>query len=367
MKNIFLTYTPFHILTACGLASEKGNAQENILIFFKDFPNSDIYYDAIKDWKHNPFKDIYIIDEGMQFAQKSLKQRFGFSRAKLNAISRFWEKNLKNTNESCYIYSFNDDTVESQFLFSKNTKERNYYVEDGFSSYYYNPGYKNLAYHLKKIIRKVFFGFWVERPYPYGTSKKVSRVYSYYPDFIVGQLREKEIVQLSPSIFDTIFNKGLIEILQKRFSIPDIRTSDSAGFILFPLKFRLDELHADIQAFINSLLVYFTSHAISVDDIYLKCHPRETSPVEQKIAPHFPKINVLEKTVSAEILFLIMRNKIQKHILIVGPLSTAFITARVILGEKVKIACVIDSLTTNPTISEFFNRMNIELGSYHIS
>jgi hypothetical protein len=63
-KRIFVTYTPFHVLAACGLASELGSEGGNILIFFKDFPNSEVYYDAIMEWEGNPFKEVVVMDAG---------------------------------------------------------------------------------------------------------------------------------------------------------------------------------------------------------------------------------------------------------------------------------------------------------------
>jgi hypothetical protein len=362
-KRIFVTYTPFHILTACGLASEIENDREKILIVFKDFPNSEIYYDAIMEWKGNPFKDVVVMDAGTQSAQKTLRQRFGFSRGKLNMITIFWRNNLKEDVDGYHVYSFNDDTVETQFLYWKNKKEQNYYLEDGFSSYYFDPHVKNVVYHMKKILRKILFGFWVERPYPLGTSKKVSKVYSYYPANVIEQLKTKEVVQLSPSIFDSVYQSGLIGILGRHFHIPEISDNGPMGIILFPLTIHLESLHLELHSVMKNILAFFASRGENYNDIYLKCHPREPESVKQALASMFPQLKLIDNSVSAEILFLNMRNKIKNKILLVGPPSTAFVTARVILGDKVEIACVLDPIADNPSIATFFKKMDIEVKS----
>ncbi|NMC06769.1 MAG: hypothetical protein GYA24_16245 [Candidatus Lokiarchaeota archaeon] len=361
-RRIFVTYSPFHVLTACGLASELGTGLDNILVFFKDFPDSTVYHDAIREWRANPFKEIHVMDPGTQYAQKSLAQRFGFSSTKLRLIKQFWNDHVKGKadREEIHIFSFNDDTVESQFLYWKNKKERNYYLEDGFSSYYFEPHHKNLVFHVKKAIRKVFFGSWVERPYPFGTSKKVSRVFSFFPDGVIDALRSKEIVELKPGIFERLHDTGLIDILSKRLWIGEVENVDNAAILLFPLSFQLEAMHLDIRSFTTSLIDMLGSSNVKIGNIFLKCHPRETSTIKDRIAAMFPGIRIIENSTSAEILYMLLRNKVKGKIVLVGSYSTAFITARVILGSQVDIICVLSTIPRDTLTPAFIDKMNIK-------
>ncbi len=359
LKRIYITYTPFHLLTACGLASQKDDDTEKILVFIKDFPNSDVYHQAIQEWKNNPFKDIVIVDVGTQLEQETMTQRFGFSRAKYNVVKRYWKEHLKDDASGYEVYSFNDDTVEAQFLYRKNERDRNYYLDDGLMSYSYNPSTKNIKFYVKAIIRKLLFGFWVERPYPLGTSKHVSKVLSYFPDHVVEQLKKKSLVQIPQTIFDSLENKGFINIIKERFGLSDIEDEGPTGVLLFPLFYTLKSLRFDTTAFARVLFDYFNSRDEKFKRIFLKCHPREPESTGEKIRDTFPQVTLVKNSIAAEILFILMRTAIKHKILIIAPQTTAFLNARAIFGDSAEIICIEDIQKITPSVQALFNDLNI--------
>ncbi|MEX2681148.1 MAG: polysialyltransferase family glycosyltransferase [Candidatus Sigynarchaeota archaeon] len=361
MKKIFITYTPFHILTACGFASEMNDDTEKILLFFKDFPNSDLYHEAIKEWKQNPFRDIVIMDAGMQRDQKSLKQRFRFSRDKLNLMKQYWKNHLKNEPGGYEVYSFNDDTVEAQFLYRKNDHSRNYYMEDGLNSYYINPSEKSIKFYAKLIIRKFLFGFWVERPYPFGSSKHVSTIFSYYPDLVVEPLRKKDLRQISQATFINLGKKGFLDILKKRFNIDEIEDNGPTGIVLFPIFSILAEKKIDMVSFARILMHFFNSQKENFKNIYVKCHPREPESMARKLKEIFPEIKVVRNNIAAEVLFAVIKEKVHHHVLLVSPPTAAFINARIILGDDAEIVCIQNFDKGNLSSKPLYDKLNIQM------
>jgi hypothetical protein len=358
--NVFMTYTPFHMLTACSMASRMPIEDEKVLISFGDFLDVDMYRNCIVRWKANPFK-MHYIDKGLQFDKKGLVEKYKFSKGKLDAVNRFWERNLKGKDFD--VYTFNDDTVESQFLLSKNNTSRNFYVEDGLSSYYTTPGYKGIKFLAKKIARKALFGRWAERPYPYGTSKKVSKVFSFFPEHVVAELKRKEVVQLPKDTFDTIVGNGLVEIVQKKFGMEPIvdtmpvRPVKTKGILLAPLYFQIGS-NARMVEYVKRGIDFIRKSGVAKADIYIKCHPRETSPVEDTIAICFDEFNMLPKSASVELLFMAMAGKCD--LILAGQASSAFITARVILGPRVSMTCVYRNAGPSTTVSRFFKDFGVK-------
>ena len=334
---------------------------EKILIFFKDFPDSALYYEAIKEWKQNPFDDILITDVGMQQDQQTLMQRFRFSYDKLNFIKQYWKSNLNDNPGGYKVYSFNDDTVEAQFLYKKNIHEQNYYLEEGLTSYFVNPKEKSIKFYIKLILRKLLFGLWVQRPYPLGSSTHTSTMYSYYPDFVVEPLRKKIIHQISPTIFSVLEKEGFLTILKKRLNIPEIEDRGPIGIILFPICTSMSKNHLDTVPFAQKILDFFKSKGDFGKNIYIKCHPRDPESTTIQLQNAFPELKFIRPNVAAEILFAIIKEKVHHHKLIVSPGTAAFINARIILGDDAEIVCIQNIFQEFISSNPFYDKLKIQL------
>ena len=85
-RNVFVTYTPFHLLVACGLARQ---GDDNVLVSIGDFPDASRYRGCIERWPNNPFETVMAIDAGMQFAicMASFRSSWCFSLRSLISFS----------------------------------------------------------------------------------------------------------------------------------------------------------------------------------------------------------------------------------------------------------------------------------------
>lgn len=359
VKKVFVTYTPFHLLTACGYASGVSDASSKILLVFKDFPNSELYIDALHAWSQNPFEVMVVLDAGMQLDQKTMGQRFRFSKKKLQLVKKFWRDQLDGCPDGYEVYSFNDDTVESQFLFRKNTRDRNFYMEDGLSSYYFDPNVRNLRFIAKKIIRKIMFGSWVERPYPLGSTSHVNAIYSYYPALVVAQLKKKMVQAMPPDVFDVLVEKGYVDILMERVGLEIKETNGPAAVLLFPVSWYLERVGIAPVSYAKQVISVFHTRFPGLRELYLKCHPREPDTTTTLLVREIEGLKIVKNNVAAEILFLALKKKVPGPIMLAGPATTAFVTARFILGNRVEITHVQDDLTTSTEMDILHDTLNV--------
>jgi len=61
MKNIFLAFTPYHILLSCSIALDYSQIDENFLFIISDFSESDALSRTLKNWQDPPFKKIIFL------------------------------------------------------------------------------------------------------------------------------------------------------------------------------------------------------------------------------------------------------------------------------------------------------------------
>lgn len=355
MTSLFLTFTPLHLITSCGIALKQSNEDDKILLIVKDFPYTSYYIKSILNWEANPFKEIYLLNGRINLDKKSFVLRYFFNLKKIITIKKIWLK--INKNNSIKLYTYNDYTIEGQYLLFKNGKKsKNIYIDDGLSSYwpssqpYYR--YHKLIFILRKIISKIIFGFWYNIPPIYGTSNNFNEMLSFYPKMVINHLKQKygEIRKIPDNLFFSLNKTGLLNQISKSFKL-QIKNSSNYCIILLAnsdvfrkSNLRMYEYKNLIRRIINELENHF-------DIIYIKYHPREK--LIGFINSNNKKLELIPNSIAVELIFLLLNPKMKSKITLIGSLSTAFITARLIIKNKLNIISI-DNILKKKKLSSYY-------------
>ncbi len=361
MTIVFLAYTPLHLLISCGFALSESQNEEKRLIVVEDFLNAKKYIKLILKWKFNPFKKIYLFIGRKSYDDKLFIIKFLYFKKKIINIKKFWSK-IKN-NVPLKIYFFNDRHIESQYFLSKNKYIYSIYIEDGIESYYYSTAYisNRLIYILKKAALKFLLGYWYNRPNLNGTSRYINKMFSFYPELVVNELKlqYKNIERISSDLFFSLKKKGLCNQLNNIFEIESIELKNNC-IILLPhselfqmTNLNLNETKKILKRIIVSLENKFRK-------IYLKYHPREEN---YYIEYRNQKVTSINNSIALELILLLFNFDANSRLLLIGTISTAFITSRLILKDKLTLVSFSNILFKNKSNyslkSQLFKKFNI--------
>lgn len=73
MKDVYICFTPYHIILSCAIAFAKNDKIENDLIIQPSFPNVDNFIDGIKEWNDNLFNEIIEIPGRYESKPRNIK------------------------------------------------------------------------------------------------------------------------------------------------------------------------------------------------------------------------------------------------------------------------------------------------------
>jgi hypothetical protein len=335
MVSIYLAYTPLHILTSCGFSLKMDDENIKILIIFKEFKDSNKYLTAIQNWEKNPFNEIFLFNGRYNFKDCSVYQKFRILLKKKKDIKKFWKKISKS--KSIKINYFNDNTIESQYLLSQNNyiNSENIYFDDGLPSYVLFSE-KKLLRLLKTVGAKILFGNWYQKPRNLGLSINLQKMYSFYPEYALTILKKKykKIEKIPSSIFDDLKRTKLIYKIYNEFNFSLELSNNKNAIILMPFTQDLKKYGISIDFIVNLIEELISILEKKKINIFLKYHPRE---------PFFNYLkfkkqkSVLNPILPSELIFLSENCVNTNNTYILGPISTALITARIILGDNVNI------------------------------
>jgi len=365
MTLIYLTFTPLHILTSCGLALKAPKSEIKLLIVINDFPNAKKYIKSILNWKLNPFKKVYLLMGRISFDKKPYFIQFFYYQLKIINIHKIWSEINNKTQVNLYL--FNDYTIEAQFLLSKNKTNlsRNIYLDDGIASYwpFSSPYYSfpKVVLVLRKIVSKLLYGFWYEIPNIYGSSKRIHKMFSFYPELVTNYLKLKfrKIKRIPTILFNSLNKTGLITQIFNNFKI-EIEDSFSNCIILLPNSKVLHMYNlglSKVRKIIIKIIQILENH---FETIYLKYHPREQR--IGYIGYNNKKIKLINSSIAIELVLFLLNSKEESETLLIGSLSSAFITTRFIMKKKPKIVCFDKILQQNlnlTSLSQKFKRLDV--------
>jgi len=128
MRNVFVAFTPYHVLLSCGIALDQESSAENHLIVTSNFSGVGALLYSLKRWELSPFARI----EGLPTTygrNGRFKRRFTI-RKNITMIARYVCRHSFGS-----IYAFNDTKPEAQaalhFAKKDNRNAVGAYVKDG--------------------------------------------------------------------------------------------------------------------------------------------------------------------------------------------------------------------------------------------
>ena len=325
MSSFFLTYTPYHVIVVCGIASRIDNSVEKKLIIIEDFQNAELFRQAIINWHKNPFSEIILLKSTYYSFNKGDSVRTECIIKKINAIKKMLEKKGALT-----TYIFNDWNPEAQILakINKNNFGRNIYVEDGFAAYGNNL-MKKISF-LNLLRYKWNFGSFFDSIQVLGSSGSIDGIMVFYPEFIRNELKNKKIIALPQSLLKD-FDSDLIDNILSTFKIP-VSQFDAIILINNSETYSLNQKN-EMQQFYNKLICSLDSS----NKILIKYHPREKNENFLEFS-ETEKIKICPCAVPIELMLLKMKKNPPKYLFCEG-FTTALLTANLIFSNEIKKVC----------------------------
>lgn len=349
MNSIYIVYTPYHLLIACGYASKYDDANEKYLVIVSDFANAERYFDAVSHWDSCPFITIDLLP-GRYNCKKHTVLQVLLNRANGIRVQKYFNENIT---AGCTAYIFNDANIEGQVAALENKKLGgcNIYMEDGFAAY----GSGRLP-HLDKthhLLAKLIYGDWYQNVEVLGKSAHIDRVMVFHPNSIRSELKSTRVSQLPRDIL-TKLDLGLRAKILKNLNAEVTRHQYDVLIILPHSSYarRLNILN--VKRVYSGLIKEMKKLNYSVG---IKYHPRETESNYLGIDVA-SDVSILPQDIPIEVLFC-GNDGIIPPKFVIGDSSTGLITARIILGEKTVILSVSSIIDLNTQISNVFEKMDI--------
>lgn len=324
MKNIFVAFTPYHILLSCSIALDYSQNDENFLFIFSNFSEAETLGRILRNWTKSPFKQIYILP-GI-YKKNIFEQKF-IVRKHIKIIQNFI-RNLKIDN----IYVFNDAWPETQALFyyaKKNNKNVvGIYIEDGAGVY--NSFLLKKKNCLKLLLSKIFYGIWYKDVVIIGTSQWINRVMAIFPQFVRPELRVNKIIPIKKDNFlkiikDEVFHNYITSL---KINIDKLKKID----VLLILTH--SDLIRQFPRYKEAIREIFNIFKTLNLKIAIKYHPSE--PLEDFLSVSGEKdILILPKSVPVELFY----NFMSEIKFIIGDTSTSLLTGKWLL-EKPEIISI---------------------------
>jgi len=348
MKNIFITFTPYHIFLSCSIALYQESSAENHLIIIRDFSGFERLLDSLRGWERSPFAQIESLP-GIYGRSGKFNKQFTI-RNNVTMIARYVSH---HTFERVYI--FNDAKPEAQcaLYFAKKVNKRTVgvYVEDGAGAY--------SSYRLEKqsltdvLLRKLFYGPWWVDVNILGTSRWIDEIKVIFPQIVRPELRLKPVTSIP--------KHGLLELRNQEWPYEYLKTLGVEITKLHNLDAILVVAHTEFankiigyKEVINDILHMAKSQNLRLG---VKYHPRD--PQDDFLSVRNDEgISVLPKSLPMELVYILASEKIK---FIIGDISTSLLTAKWLLENVmvVSIAPLIGQIDSQ--LLRTFDKLNIKI------
>lgn len=348
MKQIYVAYTPYHLLLSCGLAAFSGGSDEKYLVVIPAYADVDVFCRCVVEWGKNPFSKI-IMTNGIYDVSGRIK-RVDLTQKNIKIIKNFF---IDDVNEACEVFIFNDGYPEAQIMARLNHQKGgfNTYVEDGSAAY--NNSISPEIPIYKKIIYKLVYGIWYEEVNILGTYEYINKVMVIQPDFIRPELRVKDIVKIPKNIFNKLKAEGFISILFKNYAI-ELPSFNLNSVLIVSHSNILSKNLSDTYRYLAGYL----SHLSAV--LYLKYHPREHEDDFLGLSLSSPGVKLIPKALPLEAIFVALQDEDEPSI-IVGDLSTSLLTAKYLLERSYVISIMEFSKLFDPNMEKIFKKIGVFL------
>ncbi|HOA81671.1 MAG TPA: polysialyltransferase family glycosyltransferase [Defluviitaleaceae bacterium] len=326
MKDVFLAFTPYHILLACALIFDMEQSSEIDLIIFRDFFEADKFANSIAKTEIADRADIYIRKGTYESrTYNSYIQRFIRKDSELNIQQeniRFIKNYFKENPDIHIVYSFNDARGECQLAYYLNKKRggTNIYVEDGFAVYSTQTSPSPSI--AGRVYNRVYNSPWHQFIKYHGGYKYTSKIMCLKPSLIRDELKCKPIQEISRKTLCNLKKNSITDILLHDYRFSRHKNIDT--LIILPHSEFLQQ-HSYFEPYVDLIEKIL---AITEDlgmGVYVKYHPREKNYFLQSIDR---SVELIPQGLPAEALFLHLVNYNPK--LLLGDISTSLLTGKII-------------------------------------
>lgn len=319
MKNIFICFTPYHVLLSCGIALDCGNSAQNYLFVISDFRDATYWVHLLKDWNQSPFTQIECLP-GI-YDSASIFRRCSTIRKNLTPITQFVSKH----GADC-VFVFNDGRPEAQgalhFAKKSNKNATGVYVEDGLVAY---SSYTSTKRPLHKLLLgKLFYGPWWKDVRVLGTSEWVDEVKAIFPQFVRPVLRLKHVTPIPKHILLELRNQKWPYEYLKALGV-EITELDNLDIILIVAHSEFAKRVPEYKQSIEKILSMAKSQDLRLG---VKYHPREL--LDDFLSLGANGVLVLPQSLPMELLYIIAAAQIK---FIIGDISTSLLTAKWLLSN----------------------------------
>ena len=337
-NTIILASTPLHLFGAVILS--KSFPAHNYHLIYIDQKDK-IYFDTLNRWKYNPFKSIDILITDKSSLLSKIKSKRKSIKIISDTIHRLNPQRVIVGNDRK-----NEISATIQKIKDRVTIE---YIDDGIHSYIAEKSGIFKYTFLDNWLKSLIYGTKIYTPKYIGASSYIKSIYLYKPTLKNPHLREKVTYPLDVSILQNqesiVWINSILDTLQIDIDM-ELKGINSIIFLPHPKELNKSKIDTIKDILKNR------------DDIALKLHPRD-----KLSADKFKNTKIIDSKLSAEILFLSMRDNIK----IFGFATTALLMAKW-LKPKVDVYSIKFDKNSLSDLEIFMQKNRIEIVlSYNMS
>jgi hypothetical protein len=320
MKNIFITFTPYHILLSYSVAFTHHRFEDNILFVISDFAGADKLAKIIEISNNSVFKKVHVLSGNYGKKYEFLK----WFVARKNIVEL---KNILNDFRINRAYSCHDQKAEGQaaFFFTKknNKNAQCVYIEDGSGAYSESVNKKKPF--VKILLGKLLYGFWWKNERISGFSQWTDKIMVVFPQFIRDEIRKRDVIPIKKEEVLKLRQEDIFSNWIKLFEI-DLHRLEKIDMILLINRSGSAKLYPEYKKVMKALLRIGIANGLN---IALKYHPRETLKDFLSVKNE-DKIIILPRALPIEIIYLMKPDSLK---FIIGNISTSLLTAKWLLDD----------------------------------
>ncbi len=349
-KQIFVAFSPYHLLLSLVLARNQNDKVVNHLVVVSDFGGANTLLDALNSWSQSPFASIVSLP-GTYGNPGMLRTAFIMRR---NA--RTIERLVLHENFD-YVYVFNDLRAEAQaaLYYSQrgNRTALGVYGEDGSAAYSSQRRRRQNTPRL--ILQKLLFGTWWEDVGVLGTCSYVDEVRALFPQFVRPELKLKPVAHVPRDAFLRLRHE---EFLFNYLEAMGMTRSELYYADLILVVEHSDDILQipDYRLAFEQLLASAVSHDLRVA---IKYHPRDVRRHFISIAD-VPDVLILPRWLPIELVYLLAGHRIRY---VAGDMSTALLTAKWLLDNTTVISLMRMAGREDASLLETFDKLGVKLVS----
>jgi len=325
MRNIFVAFTPYHILLSCGIALDQGSSAENTLVAISEGADTELLVRVLREWSQQVFVNIHRLPGALH--EPSVFHRRAISRKNARAVLSLLHDFIPD-----HAYVFNDGRAETQAILHHckqyNTLMKAIYVEDGAAAY--SSHTRKPRSPLMQFLGKLYYGPWWERATYLGGTHWIDEVCVAFPELVRPELRSKKVTRLSQKILLNEKIAGIAKDMCKAVSIQDIEFRDLDAILMIA--------HSEFAKQVDGYRAAIEDILASIDRqglrVAAKYHPREPAGDYLSLSDK-GNVLILPQSIPAEVIYVLAPENLK---LVIGDISTSLYTAKWLLKETAVIS-----------------------------